>query len=242
MSRPALRYDGIILHLHKAGQHQVLTIFTKQAGMIRVLVRTSRKGKQGFGALQTLAAITFDALPQGELYMLSEYDCRSNKAMRNLTLDNYVYSQLFVEIVESLVPASEPDSDVYALVSMYCQTIATKDIRMVTLIAGWQLIALAGFAPDLATVRLFGAHNELGEVVYYLGDDEPENMQEIPLSQALKQDWQQILQYRWGQTETVHFQSRHVAMLEQLLYQYVVQCSEKPLRSLALWQDIQKSK
>lgn len=241
MSRPTERYDGIILHVHKAGQQQVLSIWTKQAGLIRVFVRTSRKGKQGFGALQPLASITFDALPQGEGYVLSEYDCRSNKAMRELTLDTYVYSQLFVEMVEALVPPDEPDESVYALLTMYCQTIVTKDIRMVTILAGWQLVALAGFAPDLATVRLFAAQDENGEVVYYLGDDVPEKMHEIPLSAALKADWQQILTYRWGQKETVHFQSRHVAMLEQLLYPYVVQCSEKPLRSLALWKDIQQT-
>lgn len=241
MSRPTRRYDGIILHLHKAGPYQGVVVFTKQAGIVRVFSRTSRKGKQGFGSLQPLGAITFDALPQENSLHLSEYDCRSNPAMRELTLDRYIYSQLFVEIIEALVPPAEPDASVYTLLCTYCQAIGTKDIRMVTIIAGWQLVALAGFAPDLETVRLCSAYNDLGESVYYIGDEVPEQMQEIPLSAALKRDWQQVLAYRWGQTETVHFQSRHVALLEQLLYQYVVQCSEKPLRSLALWQDIQKT-
>lgn len=237
MARPSERYDGIILQVRKTGQHHVLSIFTKQRGMISVLTRSSQKGKQGFGALMALSTITFDAIAQGDVYRLSEYDCQSNKAMRNLTLDGYVYSQLFIEMVRALIPPAEPDADVYGLLQIYTQTIGAKPIRLVTLLAGWQLVGLAGFAPDVETVRLFRGYVD-GEAVYYLGDDTAVPMQELTLTPSLRHDWQAMLTYAWGQADTVHFNKTNVTLLEQLLYQYVEQCSDRKLQALTLWRQL----
>lgn len=240
MTRPSERYDGIILQVRKTGQHHVLTVFTKQQGLISILLRSSRKGKQGFGALMALSTITFDAVRQGDVYTLSEYDCHSNKAIRNLTLDNYVYSQLFVEMVRALVPPAEPDNDVYRLLQIYTTMIAEKPIRLVTLIAGWQLVGLAGFGPDVDTVRLFRGYAD-GEPVYYLGDDEAMQMEELHLTPSLRHDWQAMMNYAWGQQGTVHFTGTNVTLLEHLLYQYVEQCSERKLQSLTLWRQLKST-
>lgn len=238
MSRPSARYDGIILAVKKRGQYHVLVVFTRQQGTIHVLVRTSKKGKQGFGALLPLSAITFDAICQGETYTLSEYDCQSNKAMRDLTLDGYVYSQLFVDMTLHLVPPAEPDYQVYELLRLYGCMIQEKPIRLVTIIAGWQLVAAAGFGPDVETVRVFRAYQD-GEPIYYLGDEGTEAMTEVTLTASLKEDWQAMLTYQWGSNRTVHFKQTNIDILEILLYQYVEQCSERKLHSLTLWKQLQ---
>lgn len=239
MARPSERYDGIILQSQKKGNYHVVRVFSKQAGLISLLARTSRQGKQGFGAFLPFSLLTFDAIRQGETYLLQEYDGKSNRAMRDLTLDTYVYSQIFVDMVQCLVPPAEPDADVYALLTMYSQVIASKPIRLVTILAGWQLVGLAGFAPDAAVVRIFQSRQD-GEPVYYVSDDTvPVGMQEVGLTPSLRADWQRMLSYRWGQDETVHFSRTNVDILERLLYQYVEQCSERKLNSLTLWRQLQ---
>lgn len=232
------RYDGIVLQAKHAGQQHVLTVFTKQAGILRVFSRRSGRKKQGFGAFLPLSAITFEALPQGDSYTMSEYDCQSNRAMRDMTLEGYVYSQLFVEMVRTLVPSNVADAAVYTLLATYAKAVETKDIRLATIIAGWQLVALAGFVPDLASVRVFAGLRD-AETAYYIADEAPEGMEEVSVTPAVKQDWTSMLRYRWDQAEIVRFRAGHVAFLERLLYSYVEQCSERPLRSLTLWRDIQ---
>lgn len=239
MARPSERYDGIIMQQQKRGAYHVVRVFSKQAGLISLLTRTSRQGKQGFGAFLPFSRLTFDAIRQGETYLLQEYDCQSNRAMRDLTLETYVYSQIFVDMVQCLVPPAEPDAGVYALLLQYSQMIASKPIRLVTILAGWQLVGLAGFAPDVATARIFTGSQD-GEIVYYVSDETiPVGMQEVGLTPSLRDDWQQMLTYRWGQDETVHFSRTNVDILERLLYQYVEQCSERKLASLTLWRQLQ---
>ena len=47
------------------------------------------------------------------------------------------------------------DEVLYNLVRLYGRAIELKDIRIVTIIAGWQLMALTGFLPDIDTARVF---------------------------------------------------------------------------------------
>lgn len=234
--RPSSRpYDGVILKCRKASAKQlVLTIFTCQQGLMTVLARRSSQGKMGYGSLTPLAEITFDVLEKDEVCTLTEYDCRSNQRLRQLTWDSYVYSQIFTEIVLFLTTAGEKDETVYNLIRLYGRAIELKEPRIVTIIAGWQLVALTGFLPDIASAPIFqGGVGYGGQPGYYIGT-EAENMQEIPVSESVRQTWQTLVHYVWGSQEKIHLRRQDLAFLEQLLYNYVSQCREKRMKSPAL--------
>ena len=63
---------------------------TRQAGILHVLARRSTQGKMGYGALTPLAEMTFDVFEKDGVYTLTEYDCRSNQRLRELTWDGYI--------------------------------------------------------------------------------------------------------------------------------------------------------
>ena len=93
--RPSRPYDGIILAVKKTSAKQlVLTILTHQEGILHVLARRSTQGKMGYGALAPLAEISFDVFEKDGVHTLTEYDCRANRRLRDLTWDGYVYSCL----------------------------------------------------------------------------------------------------------------------------------------------------
>ena len=46
--------------------------------------------------------------------------------------------------------------------------------------------------------------------------------------------WQTLLTYQWGQRQIIHLQEKGLQFLEDLLYSYVEQWSEKKLKSPAL--------
>ena len=154
--RPSRPYDGIILAVKKTSAKQlVLTILTHQEGILHVLARRSTQGKMGYGALAPLAEISFDVFEKDGVHTLTEYDCRANWRLRDLTWDGYVYSQIFVEMVLLLTASGEKDEELYRLVRLYGRAIEVKDVRIVTLIAGWQLLALTGFLPETDEARIF---------------------------------------------------------------------------------------
>ena len=98
--KPSRPYEGIILTVRKTSAKQlVVTVLTRQAGILHVLARRSTQGKMGYGALTPLAEMTFDVFEKDGVYTLTEYDCRSNQRLRELTWDGYIYSQIFVEMV-----------------------------------------------------------------------------------------------------------------------------------------------
>ena len=219
--KPSRSYEGIILTVRKTSAKQlVVTVLTRQAGILHVLARRSTQGKMGYGTLAPLAEMTFDVFEKDGVYTLTEYDCRSNKRLRQLTWDGYVYSQIFVEIV------------LYNLVRLYGRAIELKDVRIVTLIAGWQLMALTGFLPDIDTARVFyQGQGYCQQPVYYIDDEMPENMKELPLTPTVRQTWKTLVHYTWGTEKTVNLRGSDLKFLEALLYNYVNQCSERQMKT-----------
>lgn len=235
--KPTSRYDGIILQTQKRGQELLLSVFTRQEGLLRVFVPKRCRGKQGFGALMALSCITFDAVQTPSLLVLREYECRGNPGMMQLTWDRYIYSQIFIEIVQYIFPHHEADEQAYELMVIYSQVLLYKNPRIVTIIAGWQLLALAGFYPDTAHVRLFAAGMDGRRPIYYLSDgEEPlkEPLPEVQVSQEMRTLWQTLLTYKWGQTQTLHFSAKGLAFWEDVLYSYTEQCSDKKMKTIEL--------
>ena len=113
--RPVRPYDGLILQVQKRGKQRVLSVFTRQEGLLRLFVSERSRGRSGSGAFMPLGEITFDAAEQGDILSLREYECRGNEAMMNLTWDHYVYSQIFVEMDLHLTPYRQDDGGDYAM-------------------------------------------------------------------------------------------------------------------------------
>lgn len=230
--RPVRPYDGLILQVQKRGKQRVLSVFTRQDGLLRLFLSERSRGRSGSGAFMPLGEITFDAAEQGEVLSLREYECRGNDAMMNLTWEHYVYSQIFVEMVLHLMPYRQADGSVYGLLLRYSRLLSVKDPRVLTIIAGWQLVGLAGFYPDIDTVRIFTS--PYGREEYYFSDEGMAEMREEKLTPDIRQLWSRLLQYRWEREDTLRFSARGLAVLEKLLYSYVEQCGEKKMKSLVL--------
>ena len=236
--RPSRPYDGLILNVKKTSAKQlVLTILTHQEGILHVLARRSTQGKMGYGALSPLSEISFDVFLKDGVYTLTEYDCRANRRLLDLTWDGYVYSQIFVEMVLFLTAGGEKDEDLYRLVRLYGRAIELKDVRIVTLIAGWQLLATTGFLPETDEARIFyRGTGYCGQPIYYIDYRDRDDMAELKLTPAVRRTWQTLIRYPWGTDEKINLRSGDLHFLEALLYNYVNQCSERQMKTPNLLQ------
>ena len=235
-TKPSHPYDGVILKLKKSSaRQQMMTVYTRQEGILNVFVDRSRQSRQGYGSLMILGEITFDAVEKNGAYQLTEYECRSNGAVRKLTWQVYVYTQIFLEMVLHIMAPHQADEEVYRLLVIYGRAIEIKDPRIVTIIAGWQLISQAGFYPDVDHVHLYAdSTDNRRQPAWFLSDAAEAGRREITVSESVRKLWKTILQYPWGQAATLHISPHDIDIVEQILYSYFCQCSEKELKSIML--------
>ena len=232
---PPEPYDGIILRSQKREGALVLTVFTRQAGLQHVYVsRTGKALKSGMGNLQAFGEISFDAWQQGGALRLSEYESKGGALLRDVTLEQFSYAAVFVEMVLYLFPEPVADMGAYTLIRRYGRFLPIKDSRIVTVLAGWQLVRQAGLCPDIGTVSLYKGHHAVtGEVQYYLSDEAvPEGMKPVLLSEDTRRLWGRLLDYAWQADETLLVNRQGINQLEQVLYAYIWQCTDRPLKTI----------
>ena len=237
---PPERYDGIVLNLKKGMAAQsMLTVFTKQRGWMRIFLTKGKKAMQGVGGLLPFSLISFDAWQKGNTFSLGEYECQGNDMIRNFSYERYVYMQIFVEMVLVLFPEGEADGAVFSLLEHYSQALPVKDTRILTIIAGWQLVSAAGFRPDTAQVQVYlDGLDESGQQQYSFADEPPELGSPVRLPDTVRNLWEKLLDYSWQDAQTIIIGKQSITTLEALLYSYVRQCAEWPLKSIAALGDI----
>ena len=85
---------------------------------------------------------------------------------------------------------------------------------------------------DIDTARVFcQGQGYCRQPVYYIDDERPENMKELPLTPSVRQTWKTLVHYPWGTQETVNLRMADLKFLEALLYNYVNQCSERQMKT-----------
>lgn len=234
---PARSYDGVVLRIRKnSAGTRVLTVFTAQKGLIRIFAGTVKQtAKQGGSPFLLLSDISFEAWEKDGGYTLSEYECRNSRAMLDLEWQTYVYSQIFTDIALALLPEAEADMRVFALLRAYCAGINTKDVRTATIVAGWQLVGLAGLFPDPENVYVYrDGRYANGMRRWHIGTARREGRLSERLSPVLKEQWESVCSYTWERGTTLRLTAAALQYLEEFLYSYVSECSERELKSLQL--------
>jgi len=240
---PPQRFDGIVLRLRKQGQAgAVLTIFTMQQGLRYAYMPASAKMvKAGMGRLQPFCVLSFNAWERDTGLLMGEYESNGGTLLNSMSLEQFAYGAVFIEMVTLLLPEKQADSSVYELLKIYGRFINLKDSRIVTVIAGWQLIERAGYMPDPEQVQVYQGWNvNHGQMEYYLSDELPvdENLHRVELSMPDRNLWKSILSYRWSLDETIQIRRQGIDLLECVLYDYVMQCTDKPLQSIQQLKDL----
>jgi hypothetical protein len=93
--------------------------------------------------------------------------------------------------------------------------------------------------PDTAQAQVYIGPGPDGRKTYYLSD-EREDMQPVPMPQAVRQLWQTLLTYTWQQTETLQLSKNHLAFLEHLLYSYIEEIIGRQLKCRKLIEEGKK--
>ena len=174
------KYTGIILKKHPIGEaDELLTIYTKEAGKLRVRAVASRKIRSRLaGNLQSLNEIDFEVA--GHRYKRSAGDLPVLISARARTLNNYLredlkkfaYALLGAETLYRLTPDRQENSEAYEAVANFLHLLGeSREEKIMARSLQLNLLRLSGFLMPLS-VCLNCSRELLPEErgVYFVGD------------------------------------------------------------------------
>ncbi|WP_093688536.1 DNA repair protein RecO [Sporolituus thermophilus] len=142
--------EAILLTVRDCGTvDRMVTLFSRQYGKITAVAFGARRPKSSFaGCLQPFSHVDLLLARNrgGECIRQCEI-IHGHRKLRE-ELPRMVYATLVAEIVTELWPENEADSDVFELLVDVLFTLEERNPRVAAIAAAWQLLALAGFAPE----------------------------------------------------------------------------------------------
>ncbi|MCX7781098.1 MAG: DNA repair protein RecO [Negativicutes bacterium] len=220
------------------GADRMVTLFSSEYGKISAIAYGARNAKNRLaGALQPFTHMDV-SLAFGKA-IDTVRQCEIKQSFRELREDLIfmAYASFIAEIVVEFWPEREPEPGVFELLLGAFALLSRRNPRIVALAAGWQLMALAGFAPQLEQCAVCGDplktpaafSAQAGGVVC----PRCQGSDTIIFSGANKIFLTQLLALSWDSPGHFTVNSGVLASTENLLNVFLACRMEKPLKSLA---------
>lgn len=224
-----------------SGADRVVTLFSNEYGKLSALAYGARNAKSRLaGVLQPFSHVDVAIQPGKSIDTIKQ--CELKQSFREIREDLTVmaYASFLAEIVNELWPEREPDPLVFTLLIGAFKLITRRNPRIVALAAAWQLLALAGFTPQLDRCVICqaecsppsGFNPEAGGMVCTSCDSQKNTV----FSLQHKNFFEQLLSLDWEEPGHFTVTGGTLTSTEQILNSFLAYRMEKPLKSLSFIQ------
>lgn len=143
--------EGLVLRTRDWGEaDRIVTLLSPARGKIKLMAKGARRPRNRLAAgTQLFSYVEIMAAEGTGLHTLSQ--CEIKDSFRDLRDDfeKMAYGAYIAELVDELVPESEPDELVFALVLQLFNLLRRRNPRIVAVIASLKLLSRAGYRPQL---------------------------------------------------------------------------------------------
>ncbi len=140
---------GLVIKQTNYGEaDRILNIFTKELGIVSVLVKGARKYKSHQGAASQLLYYSSFTLVSGKgMYTMRGASCIESFFSLSESLEKLALCTYFFDITKALVAENVPDEDVLSLLlnTLYILKNKERSIRLIKSAYELKLLALSGF-------------------------------------------------------------------------------------------------
>jgi len=158
------RSEGIVLKTYPLGDtSRIVVVFTREAGMVRLVAKGARKTPQRFGfALEPLSRgrYVYYHKADRDLHLLSQADTLDPIGSRLGELTRLAHAQAATELVDRLVWGEEPQPELFDLLAAALGAVtraAVAALPAVTIAFELQVASLLGYRPRLDACAGCGA-------------------------------------------------------------------------------------
>ncbi len=225
---------GIVLHMGKGGaKGKTCWLYTKERGLLPVYMTSKSQGKNASLLSRPFSEVRCSGSFSDALFHVSQTERITAPGLVHESLETFVYTAIMVELVQSFCSGQDSDWHIYELLRRYGEQIGKKNLPVLTMIAGWNLISYLGYLPDLRYCRIYSGFCQ-GKKRYWIDNDVMKEfgveVKEERISEEFRELWKSLLSYfKTGVIAAIT--RRQAAFLEQLLLDYAEQCAEKELNS-----------
>ena len=216
---------AIVVSRKKYKLYSVFTFITPSLGIIKASIPHKRlQTLRNASYLRPFSAMYITVVQDGEFVKVTQIDGSYVVESLDTNLDNIAYASVASELIQELFALYDVDRKVFDAVVNYSKSIRQRNVRLGTIILGWQMLSLAGIMPQ--------------QEAFATGDGIDLFWNELRLhthmnpSIALRKEMPNMLAYQWGDTAPIELPRTVWKELEKLLFSYCEHEIGKQLQSV----------
>lgn len=216
---------AIVVSRKKYKLYSVFTFITPSLGIIKASIPHKRlQTLRNASYLRPFSAMYITVVQDGEFVKVTQIDGSYVVESLDTNLDNIAYASVASELIQELFALYDVDRKVFDAVVNYSKSIRQRNVRLGTIILGWQMLSLAGIMPQQEAFAT-------GDGIDLFWEELRTNTQLIP-SLVLRKAMLNILSYQWGDANPIELPGSIWRELERLLFSYCEHEIGKQLQSV----------
>lgn len=216
---------AIVVSRKKYKLYSVFTFITPSLGIIKASIPHKRlQTLRNASYLRPFSAMYITVVQDGEFVKVTQIDGSYVVESLDTNLDNIAYASVASELIQELFALYDVDRKVFDAVVNYSKSIRQRNVRLGTIILGWQMLSLAGIMPQQKAFVT-------GDGIDLFWEELRTNTQLTP-SLVLRKAMSNILSYQWGDANPIELPGSIWRELERLLFSYCEHEIGKQLQSV----------
>lgn len=216
---------AIVVSRKKYKLYSVFTFITPSLGIIKASIPHKRlQTLRNASYLRPFSAMYITVVQDGEFVKVTQIDGSYVVESLDTNLDNIAYASVASELIQELFALYDVDRKVFDAVANYSKSIRQRNVRLGTIILGWQMLSLAGIMPQQEAFAT-------GDGIDLFWEELRTNTQLTP-SLVLRKAMLNILSYQWGDANPIELPGSIWRELERLLFSYCEHEIGKQLQSV----------
>lgn len=216
---------AIVISRKKYKLHSLFTFITPRLGLIRASLPHKRlQTLRNSSYLRPFSAMYITVAPDGDYVKVSQIDGSYVVESLDVNLENIAYAAVASELIQELFALYDVDRTVFDRVVQYSKQIRRRNVRLATIILGWQLLSLAGLVPQKEALQKEEEPEGFWQELSHIIEKRP--------SPSLRDMLSQVISYEWGDENMLSLHRSAWSELERYLFQFVTKEIGKELQSV----------
>lgn len=230
--------EAILLAVRDWGEaDKIVTLFSREQGKIIAFANGARRPKSPLaGGMQMFTHLEVTLAPGKNSDVVKQ--CEIKHAFRQIQEDFncMAYGAFIVELTSELCPERQPEPQVFDLLLTAFQILSQRNPRLVALAWAWQLLSITGYYPELERCTVCG--QEVSFPAYFSFDNSGcvcsscEHYGLPEFNERISAFINCLLHLDWDNPGCFTISGTVLLQTEKLLMGYLMQCLDKPLRSM----------
>lgn len=216
---------------------KIITLFSREHGKIIAFANGARRPKSPLaGGMQMFTHLEVTLSPGKNSDSIKQCDVKH--AFRQLQEDfnSMAYGAFIAELTAELCPERQPEPHIFDLLLTVFHVLTVRNPRIAALAYAWQLLFITGYSPEFGQCTLCGSEISFPAYFSFISGGcvcrqcEHKGLPEF--NDKVNQFIRCLLTLDWQNPGCFSVNPTSLVQTEKMLLGYLMQCLDKPLKSM----------